>query len=278
MQAGQKSPDPLSFSNDIYEARCFAPIPEDLALSRLEIDEHGRPRNEIFAGKILSMIRQRSGVEKLYAPNTARASARIVSPKRFIHKVRLGTYLTIRNNPDLFCEGTSIQPNEGVVFNTKGCPILVFTGGGYCFVVHAGRDSLIDRHRILTRRKSRYHEGVIHAAIALFQKLQVPPTALRLEGFFGLNPQSFDHRFDDPVYGDMNRMIANEYNRDGKEVIKTYADGNQKLVLGKLIELQSEELGIPRTNISYTHRLPVQKNFAAHSTSPTSNLVLIVRK
>ncbi len=274
-----RSPEPLSFSNDIFEACCFAPVPEDLSLTQLEVDEQGRPQNEMFAGRVLNLIRQRgTSVSKLYAPNAAQPSARIMPPSWFTTEVHLSAYLTLYNNSRHPCEGTWIEPGEGVVFNTKGCPILVFTGGRHCLVVHAGRDSLIDRQKIVTGHKSRYHEGVIHAVVERFRRLHISPNELQIQGFYGIDPQSFDHRFDDPVYGQINRMIADTYNRRGRKVIDTYADGSQKFVFGELIRLQSDELGIPQVNVSYSRRLPVKGHYAAHSTHPKSNLVMVLRK
>jgi hypothetical protein len=267
----------MLFSCKEYKAVCIPPVPEDLSLTKLDVLD-GRPQNAALAGRITSLIREYCESERFYAPNTSIMTANVASPRRFTGEIHLTRYLRIRNNLALPIEGTWVKPYEGVIYSTRGCPVLVFTAGSYMCVTHAGRDSLIDRHRILTGKKSRRFESVIHAVMERFRRLHIPPEAVFIHGFFGLMPQVFDHSFSDEKYALVNRRLAEELNASGRGIVVKYSDGKEKLVLGELVRLHAISLGVPAIQVEYNYRLPVNGLFSCRNTDPVSNLVIISRE
>ncbi len=229
-----------------YKALCLAPSLGTWSLDRLKIEGDQATDADfisLFLG-VLSYLNP-AGSGKVYAPNTSLPTARVSHPEKFSRKIVVGARTVIHTNPDYPTEGTWPEPDEFVVYPTGGCPILVFEGGGQLCVAHAGRDSLVDRERIKTGKKSREHESVIHAVVHEFRERGITgPGTIRVHGFFGLPPRAFDHSRDHEIYGTINQRMAEELNVPGRKPVIAHSKkaGTEVFDLGALVHNQCEDI------------------------------------
>jgi hypothetical protein len=282
------SPAPMRFDVKgavAYTAICCAPKPHDWSLKQLNIRD-GAATNSEFISRFLHVIsfitKHDGGV--IYAPNTSKASARISHPDEFDKIVRIGDHIELRGNPEVHSEGTWLRPGENTVYPTGGCPVLVFIGGGHCCVVHAGRDSLIDRERIRSGERSREHESIVHAVIEAFKERGVTqPGSIKVHGYFGLAPRTFDHSFDHPEHGDLNKRLADELNVPGKLPVLMYSKkaGTEIFDIGALVKNQCADCNLI-SSTQYDHTLERNGPFAStkhpiEKLRDMRNLVVIAR-
>ena len=170
-----------------------------------------------------------------------------------------------------------------------GCPAIVAVAEGkyshyHCFVAHAGRESVLDRRRILGEGPSREHEGVVFALAEEFRGRGIHLRDVALFSFFALEGGTFGHPHEHPVHKVYNRRMSAEVLHRWQGAITMGHEGPDEcgyLDIGKLIELQAGELGFGKVHITgtLTHNGPfAHTRHANPNMRKERNLVVVCRQ
>ncbi|OHB18996.1 MAG: hypothetical protein A2854_02495 [Parcubacteria group bacterium RIFCSPHIGHO2_01_FULL_56_18] len=161
-------------------------------------------------------------------------------------------------------EGYEIGPGEALISAAGGCMFIVAMGRALdgrmrMIVSHAGRDSLIDRNRmmrecygppeLLEEEPERPYEGVLYAIVETFQRWSIGVHRLEVQGFFSLPASVFLHPLNHTKYLMSNAaMLTCIQKRWGNEAAYEVDDPEEgrciAVSLSKLFLAQARELHI----------------------------------
>lgn len=105
-------------------------------------------------------------------------------------------------------DGFEIHPGDAGIIAPADCAVIVVTMcTGRVFMLHAGRDSLVDRHLLNTGTKKKRYESIVFTAWAEMSRKE------RLSSEWFILPSissggQFEHRFDDPKWGEQNEHLV----------------------------------------------------------------------
>ncbi|MDP3955732.1 MAG: laccase domain-containing protein [bacterium] len=153
-------------------------------------------------------------VRALYVPDCTTFNARVESLTSEPHRV-WKTSATTKPPGRIFygqlVDGVTVASRgEGVWISVGDCPVIVVADPEKKRFVaaHAGRDSVIDRQRILTGKTDRKHEGITQAAIDALIGTETKRIKKLYAGVFcSVGARHFCHSLDHEVYGRQNAMI-----------------------------------------------------------------------
>lgn len=134
-------------------------------------------------------------VDRVFAPAVAHMSAQHALRSDFSERQ------TILPTTDLLrtavpSDLVDLQPQEGLFFPSRGCLLVMATGGEYCIGGHAGLRSLIR-----LPGEKRENESVVHAIVRYFDSKGIAAGNIVLRGFFGIQPHVFPHDPQHPTKG-----------------------------------------------------------------------------
>ncbi len=159
----------------------------------------------------------------------------------------------------LYADGFEVLPGEAGVIAPADCAIVVVTTpSGRVFMLHAGRDSLIDRKLIDTGQQSKKHESVIFAAWD-----QLDPEEAK-ESMWVVLPSvlpggHFEHPADHKVHGEFNQKLVRHISHHYPGGI--FGDPGRgmlsvpEIITGQLVL----QCGLPRRNIHIERRCTHQE-------------------
>jgi hypothetical protein len=174
-------------------------------------------------------------------------------------------------------EGTFIDRGEAVVVCTGGCPVVIATDKRRILcVAHAGRDSLVDREKILSKQASREDEGVIDQMARSLREIGVDPGMMELHGYFGIHREIFAHDLSD----ERNQMM-HEYINERWPRSSITKPGFACIDLGALIFQQGIKAGFG--SVKYGSVIPVDETEFPTTRSPGGrgsfrNLAIVINR
>ncbi len=205
--------------------------------------------------KILSEILETFRIKKAYAPSASASNAEIISTaERGWIPIGYPKKPKIMRNPTCPADGVVLNPGNGFIISTAGCPIIVATGRGEMIVARAGRDSLIDRV-IVDEREGMYpraHPSVVDSIVASFGNMGVPAGGIHMHAFFAIPSHLFTHRFDHPTYGRYNRRLYEFVSERWMSAIAGKTSRSFCLSLNNLIMAQAHNAGVGSVTASHS--------------------------
>lgn len=216
-------------------------------------------------------------IDRAYAPSVAHMSAYIAHPDELVDHIELPYGMELWRNKALPSDGIMLDPREAMIMGGGGCPVAIATGYGKCSVSHVGRDSALDRGRIVNETPRR-HFSVIQA---MAEVLGEPNFNVRLRCLFAISREVFDHSYEHPEYGDYNKRMA-EFAKHhfGPETI-VGKDHVVYLDMERLVLNQARLCGFTAVEVA-DMLLPIHSSFGhtRHpdaSMRPMRNLVIVHR-
>jgi hypothetical protein len=165
-------------------------------------------------------------------------------------RIDLGEGVTILRNQNAPGDGMFIQPRETLIMSGAGCPIIIATAGDKMVVAHAGRDSLIDRNKIMGER-ARENPSIVYTIVAAFIRQGFPPNEIKMRMLFSIPKEVFGHRLDDPIYRKQNCALA-AFIRIWCEKGAILDRGTLFLDLEEIFLKQAEMLGVLNPTVSHS--------------------------
>jgi hypothetical protein len=163
-------------------------------------------------------------------------------------------------------EGYEIPPDHALISAAGGCMFIVGLGRDPAgklrmIAAHAGRDSLIDRNRMLRAyldqpayseapgAARRPFEGVLYAIVEAFRRWDISVHGLEVQGFYSLPASVFLHPLHHPKFGIWNRsMLECIQGRWGGKAAYKVEDSHEgpcvAVSVKELFLAQARELGI----------------------------------
>jgi hypothetical protein len=155
----------------------------------------------------LKAVFKEMGLHRVFAPNIAPASARIIDTRLLKEAVNLGEDIVMYRNQDEAGDGVFLGRGTGIAMGIAGCPAVIATAGEQMIVAHAGRDSLIDRGAVLGE-PTRRHVSIVDAIIEAFLERGISPNDIVMCMLFAIPAKEFVHSFSHPEYGLYNYRLC----------------------------------------------------------------------
>lgn len=161
--------------------------------------------------ELLGELAVEHDLQRILSPNVSRFDSRFLS-NAFQGPSRLtlpGT--TCKLHRGLYGDGFEIHPGDAGIIAPADCAVVVVTTpSGRVFMLHAGRDSLIDRQLMLGGKREKTHESII---FALWDELYRLDREDALGAKWFILPsvsagEHFQHSWRDDDYGDTNERIV----------------------------------------------------------------------
>lgn len=184
---------------------------------RVSVHLSGRPWDWNIGGDAKEDVLERVGamalnlgLDNIYAPRPSTFNAQICDVEQLTELIdRYPTAcshsVTIRRGCD--ADGVEIPPKAAFWISSADC-ITIIThdpGTGKTIAAHGGRDSLVDRTRIMAG-KAREFESVVDAIAARYSNNALK--RLRVFLTCGIFPEKFDHPCNHPEHGTKNRRMV----------------------------------------------------------------------
>lgn len=267
----------LSQGSVTVRAFCIPPHGRNWSLSNLytqeELDEHTALVDAL--GRTLSEL----GVVRAYAPAVSYFSGLIASPCKLNQVIALPPGIALYRNRNLRAEGTWIGPGEAVIMGTGGCATAIAIGEKQCIVAHAGRDSLIERERLLRKSGLRPLMSVVDDMAQVGRNRGANLNRMAFHALFALPAETFSHPIHDAEHGDFHRKIL-AYANELKSEFAWRRNDCIHLDIKRLAVYQAEKAGFGSSHGSCSLPLNGPFGYTRHE-NPTlrkmRNLVVIVR-
>ncbi len=193
---------------------------------------------------------------RILGPRVSDFNSVFTSNKRdFVWQLNLpGTDCKLHRGP--FVDGVEIRRGDAGIIAAADCAVIVVsTHTGRVFLLHAGRDSLVDRTLINTGRPSKLISSIIASAWQaltpeerMFSQWHILPSITA--------GAHFQHRFDDPKWGRSNlhlvSHIKDKYRYLGMCIVGDMELG--QICVRSLIKAQLRMYGITSSRIWIDHR------------------------
>ncbi|GEM_PF-2485050 len=188
-------------------------------------------------------------IKNAYAPQVSQNSAYILT-KGTLRRARIdlgGRYLW--RNPELRSDGIFLDAGDAFIMSAAGCPAIIATAKSYMVVAHAGRDSLIDRQKILRGKRSRWYDSVVDAIVDNFRMKGVGAEEIILHTGFAIPSKYFWHDFDHIQWGFFNRKLLRFFRKQWPRAVGRYDERGFTIDLSGLIKDQAVSAGIKEKNV-----------------------------
>lgn len=237
-----------------FTAACFAGPGKEWSLAPLQKPE------DVKANPPLAYKLQRAAksldADRLYAPTPVDSNGEIINPAQLSRVFILGGGVVMFRNPAAPADGTLLRdPGDAGIFSAGGCGVIVTTIDDRLIFAHAGRESLIDRARILDDRPRR-HESVVDSIMEAYRGLGYKShqlTRLKAWMFYSIKPEDFLHRYDDTTYGEYNRRVGTDLEARGLGEGVQRVSGGVELDLPLVARARFIQQGVPSNNIHLEH-------------------------
>ena len=236
-----------------FTAACFAGPGKEWSLAPLQ-EPGDVKKNPVLTGKLRKAMVS-LGADRLYAPSPVKANGEIIEPTMLNRPFVLGNGILLFRNPKVPADGTFLRgAGDAGIFSAGGCGVIVATLNDRLIFAHAGRESLIDRERVLGGQ-GRRRESVVDSIIEAFREIDSRADMRKLHAWmlYSITPEDFLHRFDDKVYRDYNCHIGPYLQRLGLEAGAQRAAEGLRLNLPAIAKTQFIQLGVPERNIHLEH-------------------------
>lgn len=226
-------------------------------------------------GAGLNVALRKMGVHKAYAPNVARASARIVAPHELKERIVLKDTILYRGS--IPADGILLGKGRAFVMSGAGCPVIVASDGYDTIVAHAGRDSLVDRGAVMGK-PTRRHISVVNAILDALMERGAALDAVQMCMLFSIPAARFEHDFNHVAHGEYNHKLAKFINDRWHNGTIICHRGGMFLDLEVLFEEQAYQAGVTNTLCMYSlSELPHLAHTRDGKGSDRRNLIIIKR-
>ncbi len=236
-----------------FTAACFAGPGKEWSLAPLQKPEDVKANSPLVHK--LQRAAKWLGADRLYAPTPVDSNGEIISPAQLSRVFILGSGVTMFRNPAVPADGTLLRdPGDAGIFSAGGCGVIVTTIDDRLIFAHAGRESLIDRARILDGRPRR-HESVVDSIMEAYHGLGYTShqlTRLKVWVFYSIRPEDFLHEFNDAVHSTYNCRVGTDVHARLGRGARRVRDGIE-LDLPAIAQAQFVQLGVPERNIRLEH-------------------------
>ncbi|KND50579.1 MAG: hypothetical protein AB202_03800 [Parcubacteria bacterium C7867-007] len=209
-----RAPEPLrascAFDGIRVTAACIPPTREDLLYTGEESFRFG---DSAFKQRRAEEIYQ-FGARTILAPNVSTSSTRILNPDLLTVTTKILHDIEVRSNPDEPGDVLPVDPCAGSTcyMSMAGCGAVVMLArdANYvplALVIHLSRLNSFDHEMVRSRKKSREHEGILHAAAAYFDVLGVPRSSIKPLIFFPIAARIYQHGTSEVGVGGFNRKM-----------------------------------------------------------------------
>jgi copper oxidase (laccase) domain-containing protein len=173
----------------------------------------GRPvnwRDSASSYPILAEDLKIMGINKLYVPDSSCFTGKLDNPNEFTFKKEING-ISFFNEKET--EGIIVPKQSALLLTTGDCPSIIMHDSEQNIIAgaHSGLASVVDKQRLITGKKSRETEGVIHDICQKFSGLN----DLDVMILCGISYQNFTYSIDDPENGEVNKKLLkgliNEY-------------------------------------------------------------------
>lgn len=201
----------------------------------------------------LGLVLEEQDITTVLAPKGTECNALICSPDELTEKVSLGEKAIALRGVN--ADGTVLtRPGQSFLITPADCMtiIMMHKPSGETIVMHASRDSLIDRHHIQSEKPQRTAISVVYSAFHYFMG-QFSASCLKDISVFmtgTIGPDHFEHRLDHPTYGEANRKLVNHL--ISKYGLRTVTDRKLgKISLTEIARAQMISFGIDPHRIGF---------------------------
>lgn len=234
-----------------FSASCFEG--NNWSLAPLQKSEDVKKNPELAAR--INVALHGLGARIAFAPNPTKFNGLVIPPMQLIYGLNLGE-VTLRRHRDHPADATFLRyPGNAGIFSAGGCGVVVIAYKDTLMFGHAGRESLVDRDRVLT-------EGLVESRPKdlidnMIDALEVKPGE---EGevyawpLYFIKPEHFSHRFDDPnpEHVPYNKAAARYLPKMYPEFGMVNDEGIN-IDLPGIAKNQLMDRGVPEENINLEH-------------------------
>ena len=236
-----------------FTTACFAGPGKEWSLAPLQ-EPGDVKKNPVLVGKLRKAVTS-LGADRLYAPSPVKSNGEIIEPTMLNRPFVLGKGVRLFRNPKVPADGTFLRgAGDAGIFSAGGCGVIVATLGNRLIFAHAGRESLIDRDRVLGGQ-GRRNESVVDSIVEAFREINSHADLRKLHAWvlYSIKPDDFLHEFDDPKHGEYNCHVGIYLEKLGLGAgVRRVATG-LKLNLPGVAKAQFVQLGVPERNIHLEH-------------------------
>lgn len=189
-------------------------MPHDWNLRRLKNPEDLSNPNNSLVALILSTLSNKCSVKRFLAPSPLNDQGIFCHQFGDRHSFAGEKIICLPHSEAILCrnfqaEGVVLESQSAFVIAAADCIVTVGKlASGQTVAFHAGRDSLFDRELLTSNSRFYKHESVV---LAMLSHLGVDSL---IGSQWWLSPSispgsHFEHRWDDPVYGNHNERMVN---------------------------------------------------------------------
>ncbi len=263
-----------------FTAACFAGPGKDWSLAPLQ-EPGDVKKNPVLADKLRKAVVS-LGADRLYAPtpiaSNGTSNGEIIEPTMLNRPFVLGNGVLLFRNPKMPADGTFLRgAGDAGIFSAGGCGVIVAILGDRLIFAHAGRESLIDRNRVLGGQ-GRRRESVVDSIVEAFREFDSRADLRKLHAWvlYSIKPEDFFHRFDDQEHLKYNRLVGSDLEDRGLGAGVRQKIGGVELDLPVIAGAQFRRYGVPERNIHLEHCY-LAKELPTTRTDGGRYLVAIVR-
>jgi len=202
----------------------------------------------------LSEVFEALNVRVVLAPSPADSNGLFVSKALLSQEIPLTPHISLLRNGAYSADAAKLNPGEAGAFSAGGCPLIVAKSRNNFLFAHAGRNSLIDRERIMrsSDRPLRLQESVVDTVML---HLRAPADEVRVWVYGALHPDRYLHPLSGPYAAFNQSLRAYAPRRWGEEAASSMqeADGALRLDLPRLIRAQFARHGVSQVNLQHAY-------------------------
>ncbi|MEX0672628.1 MAG: hypothetical protein WD175_01040, partial [Candidatus Paceibacterota bacterium] len=199
----------------------------------------------------LQAIAEENGLTDILVPNLSESNTRITPADEFEPTISIGN-VTIHRG--VATDGVILPPDSptvGALFRTADCHTTVVKchRTGEVYVLHTGRNSLVDHNLHRAPSSSRDFDSVVQRLMTQFASYPgCSPEDLSAHSVCGIRASMFKHPFDRADYGTFNEILTNYIQtRWGSFVTNTLIPGRRRegcIDVRALVQAQFREYNV----------------------------------